>query len=95
VHAAVFLPNGGIVEVGTNMIVGPNARRIAETGRYLLPRQIDSHVQVSHSAALDDDAIDAHPDLWSACRVQVPGAYLAFGFTTVVDLDLTQRQSMV
>jgi hypothetical protein len=46
-------------------------------------------VHVGHSAALDDDAIDAHPELWAAYRAQVGRAYLAFGFTSVVDLDLT------
>ena len=46
-------------------------------------------MHTGHSAALDDDAIEAHPELWAAYRGQVPRAYLAFGFTSVVDLDLT------
>ena len=53
-------------------------------------------MHVGHSAALDDDAIDAHPELWAAYRAQVPRAYLAFGFTSIVDLDLdAKRPSMV
>jgi imidazolonepropionase-like amidohydrolase len=88
-HADVVIRNGRIAEIGTNLATGPHARRIDGSGRFLIPGLIDSHVHVGHSAALDDDAIDAHPELWAAYRAQVPRAYLAFGFTSVVDLDLT------
>src|ERR1700738_1800728 len=88
-HADVVLLDGKIAEIGTNLAAGPHARRIDGSGRFLIPGLIDSHVHVGHSAALDDEAIDAHPELWAAYRAQVPRAYLAFGFTSVVDLDLT------
>ena len=88
-HAVVAIRDGRIVAVGTAMAGGPHTRKIDGSGRYLIPGLIDSHVHVGHSAALDDDAIDAHPELWAAYRAQVPRAYLAFGFTSVVDLDLT------
>jgi imidazolonepropionase-like amidohydrolase len=88
-HADVVIRDGRIAEIGKNLVAGPHARRIDGSGRFLIPGLIDSHVHVGHSAALDDDAIDAHPDLWAAYRAQVPRAYLAFGFTSIVDLDLT------
>ena len=87
-HADVVLRDGLITDIGTHLVPGPHARGIDGTGRYLITGLIDSHVHVGHSAALDDDAIEAHPDLWAAYRAQVPRAYLAFGFTSVVDLDL-------
>ena len=87
-HADVMIRDGRITKIGTNLDAGPHARRIDGTGRFLIPGLIDSHVHVDHSAALDDDAIDAHPELWNAYRAQVPRAYLAFGFTSIVDLDL-------
>ncbi|HET7109061.1 MAG TPA: amidohydrolase family protein [Candidatus Acidoferrum sp.] len=87
-HADVVLRDGRITKIGKNLDAGPRARRIEGTGRFLIPGLIDSHVHVEHSAALDEDAIAAHPELWKAYRAQVPRAYLAFGFTTVVDLDL-------
>jgi imidazolonepropionase-like amidohydrolase len=90
-HAAVVIRDGRIVEVGTNLVAGPRARRIDGSGRYLIPGLIDSHVHVGHSAALDDDAMDAHPELWAAYRAQVPRAFLAFGFTTIIDLDLAPK----
>jgi imidazolonepropionase-like amidohydrolase len=89
VLADVLIRDGRIAEIGTSLIAGPSVRSIDGRGRYLIPGLIDSHVHVGHSAALDDDAIDAHPELWAAYRAQVPRAYLAFGFTSVVDLDLT------
>jgi imidazolonepropionase-like amidohydrolase len=88
-RADVVLRDGRIAEIGRNLVPGPHARRINGSGRFLIPGLIDSHVHAGHSAALDDDAIDAHPELWAAYRAQVPRAYLAFGFTSIVDLDLT------
>ncbi len=88
-HADVVVRNGRIAEIGTNLVAGPHAARIDGSGRFLIPGLIDSHVHVNHSGALDDGAIDAHPELWAAYRAQIPRAYLAFGFTSVVDLDLT------
>jgi imidazolonepropionase-like amidohydrolase len=87
-HASFVIRDGRIAEIATHLVAGPRARRIDGTGQFLIPGLIDSHVHVGHSAALDDDAIDAHPELWAAYRAQVPRAYLAFGFTSVVDLDL-------
>jgi hypothetical protein len=88
-RADVVLRDGRIAEIGRNLVPGPHARRINGSGRFLIPGLIDSHVHAGHSAALDDDAIGAHPELWAAYRAQVPRAYLAFGFTSIVDLDLT------
>jgi imidazolonepropionase-like amidohydrolase len=89
IHADVVIRDGRIAEIGTHLMASPRARRINGSGRFLIPGLIDSHVHVGHSAALDDDAIDAHPELWAAYRAQVPRAYLAFGFTSVVDFDIS------
>jgi imidazolonepropionase-like amidohydrolase len=90
-HATIIIRDGRIAEIATKPIAGPHARRIDGSGRFLIPGLIDSHVHVGHSAALDEDAITAHPELWVAYRAQVPRAYLAFGFTSLIDLDLTAR----
>ena len=87
-HANVIIRDGRIIEVGTTLVAGSYKRRIDGTGRFLIPGLIDSHVHVGRSGALDDDAIGAHPALWAAYRSQVPRGYLAFGFTSIVDLDL-------
>jgi imidazolonepropionase-like amidohydrolase len=87
-HADVLIHGGRIIRVGRVLTPPQGTRRIAGRGRFLIPGLIDSHVHTGHSAALTDDEIDRHPDLWAAYRAQVPRAFLAFGFTTVVDLDL-------
>src|SRR5260370_11412892 len=87
-HADVVLRDGRITEIETNLVSGPHARRIDGGLRFLVRGLIDSHVHAGHCAALYDDEIDAHPELWTVYRAQVPRAYLAFGFTSIVDLDL-------
>ena len=85
--ASVVIRDGRILAVGRDVRVPRDARRINGRGRFLIPGLVDSHVHVGTVAALDDDAIDHHPDLVDAYRAQLPRAYLAFGFTTLVDLD--------
>ena len=93
-HVFVVIRNGRIVDIGTGVPASVRAKRIDGTGRFLIPGLIDSHVHVGHSAALDDDAIDAHPELWTSYRAQVPRAFLAFGFTSIVDLDLAPKDKV-
>ncbi len=88
-HATVVIRNGKIAEIGSGIAAGPHAKRIDGRGRFLIPGLIDSHVHVGSMGPLDDDAIDAHPELLQAYRQQLPRAYLAFGFTTLVDLNLS------
>jgi cytosine/adenosine deaminase-related metal-dependent hydrolase len=87
-HADVVIRNGRIAEIWTGLVVGPHARRIDGRGRFLIPGLIDSHVHPGSQAPLDDAALGSHPELLAAYRAQLPRAYLAFGFTTVVDVDL-------
>ena len=87
-HANVAIRDGRIVEIGTNLVAGPQARKIDGSGRFLIPGLIDSHVHVGDMTLLDDDAADAHPELVQAYRTQVPRSFLAFGFTTLVDLNM-------
>src|SRR4051812_32233961 len=86
----VLIRRGRIAAIGKSL-ARANSRHIDAGGKFLIPGLIDSHVHVGHSAALDGKAVVAHPELWAAYRAQVPRAYLAFGFTSVVDLDLSQR----
>jgi imidazolonepropionase-like amidohydrolase len=87
----VVLRDGRIAAVGPNLGATAGARRIDVRGRYLIPGLIDSHTHPGHPMALDEGAIEKHPDLLTAYRTQVPRAYLAFGVTTVVDVDSTAQ----
>jgi len=92
-HVDVELRDGRIARIGPG-IAGesaasrPEGERIDGRGLYLVPGLIDSHVHVGHQGPLDDDAIEKHPELLTAWRSQVGRSHLAFGFTTLLDLDL-------
>jgi len=86
-QANVIIRDGKIAEVGTDLVAGPHAKLIDGHGAFLTPGLIDSHVHVGNQGPLDDDAIEKHPELLQAYRAQLPRSYLAFGVTTVVDLD--------
>src|SRR5205807_7121671 len=88
-HAVVVVRDGRIEEVGTDFVAG--AKQIDGHGGFLIPGLIDSHVHVGNMGPLDDDEIEKHPDLLEAYRAQLPRSYLAFGFTSLVDLDLREK----
>jgi imidazolonepropionase-like amidohydrolase len=90
-HATVVIRDGKIAEIGANLVAGKNAKVIDGHGGFLIPGLIDSHVHVGNQGPLDDDAIEKHPDLLEAYRAQLPRSFLAFGFTSLVDLDLRDR----
>lgn len=86
-HTSVAIRDGRIVEIGTNLLAGPHAKRIDGRNRFLIPGLIDSHVHIDDTDPLDEDTVNAHPELVQAIRSQLPRTYLAFGFTTLVDLN--------
>jgi len=88
-HATVVLREGRIAQIGTNLVAGPHAKKIDGHDRFLIPGLIDSHVHAGDLAVLED-AAETHPELVQAYRSQLPRSYLAFGFTTLVDLNLAE-----
>jgi imidazolonepropionase-like amidohydrolase len=90
-HTSVVIRNGRIAAIARDLVAGPPATRIDGRGRFLIPGLIDSHVHVGDMTLLDDDAAEAHPELVQAYRMQLPRAYLAFGFTTLVDLNMEKQ----
>jgi imidazolonepropionase-like amidohydrolase len=83
----VLVRDGRIAAIGPEIPAGPDARRIDGRGRYLIPGLIDSHVHVGSAGPVDESAVQG-PALLNAYRAQLPRAFLAFGFTTLVDVDL-------
>jgi imidazolonepropionase-like amidohydrolase len=90
-HFIVVIRGDRIAAIGSDLVAGPHAKQIDGRGRFLIPGLIDSHVHVGNMGPLDEDAISAHPELLDAYRAQLPRSYLAFGFTTLVDLDLREQ----
>src|ERR1051326_190785 len=90
-HAIVVIRDGRVAEVGTDLVAGEHAKEIDGHGGFLIPGLIDSHVHVGNMGPLDDDTIKKHHDLLQAYRAQLPRSFLAFGFTSLVDLDLRDK----
>ena len=89
-HTDVLIRDGKIAQIGTHLRVPAGTARIDGRGRYLVPGLIDSHVHLGNGNAgpLDDDAVNRHPELLADYHAQLPRSFLAFGFTTIIDLDM-------
>jgi hypothetical protein len=92
-HAHVVARGEHIAYVGGNP---PRGRSSAVTvingaGRYLVPGLIDGHV---HLADVPGISPAAAPALAEAYYQQLPRSYVYFGFTTVVDLNVVDREQV-
>ena len=58
-------------------------------GKYLIPGLMDSHVHLASTPAISFPMQARHRDLVDAYRRQVPRSFLRYGYTTVVDLIIT------
>jgi imidazolonepropionase-like amidohydrolase len=94
-HATVVIADGRISQVGIRPAIASNIKRIDGRGKFLIPGLIDSHVHVGDIPMLDDGVLAAHPELAQAYRAQMPRSYLAFGFTTLVDLNLLSSNTLL
>ena len=84
-HADVLIRGNRISRIGRGLQASA-ARKIDGRGRYLIPGLIDSHVHVGFPAPFDNEVASDRPDLLQSYRAQLPRAYLAFGYTTLIDL---------
>ena len=92
--AHVHLRGGRIAWVGTARPpdLAAGATEIDGTGRYLVPGLIDGHVHLSEVPGVNREQLAAAPALADAYFRQLPRSYLYFGFTTVVDLAVIDRE---
>ena len=63
-------------------------------GRYLIPGLIDSHVHLTGIPAIPYPMRAQHPELVDAYLRQVPRSFLRYGYTTVVDLIVTDPRPL-
>lgn len=93
--AWIAVRNGRIAAVGERTpdmdVSWPRAPVVDGRGRYLTPGLIDSHV---HLADIPGFPRPTPPELSHIAEVyeaQLPRSYLYFGFTTLIDLNVTDR----
>jgi imidazolonepropionase-like amidohydrolase len=68
---------------------GRNATIVDAKGKYLIPGLMDSHVHLASVPGLAFPMQARHQDLVDAYLRQVPRSFLRYGYTTVVDLIVT------
>lgn len=94
-HASVVVRGNRIVWIGRGIPPGRGvyATKIAGHGQFLIPGLIDGHVHLADVPGVNPDAPPAQPVI-DAYFAQLPRSYLYFGFTTVVDLSVIDRQQI-
>lgn len=90
-RADVHIVDGLIAALAPELRAAPGVEVLDARGLFLTPGLIDSHVHIGHPIGLSDEQIEQHPELYGQYLEQLPRSYLFFGFTTLIDLDLSER----
>jgi len=92
----VLIEDGNIVKVerGATSQRPAGAKVVSGHGQFLIPGLIDSHVHLASvpGSGLGQTSIPA--DLAEAYFKQLPRSYLYFGYTTVIDLAVYEREKL-
>ncbi len=67
---------------------------IEGAGTHLVPGLIDGHVHLATIPGISREQAAAMPELAAAYFEQLPRSFLYFGFTTVVDVNVTNREAV-
>ncbi len=91
---SVLIENGRIARVERNQRAKKpdGAAVVTGKGQYLIPGLIDSHVHLASVPGMSSDQIEGKQEVVQEYFKQLPRSYLYFGYTTIVDLAVTDRQ---
>jgi hypothetical protein len=91
--ASVLIENGRIarVERSTGATKPAGATVVSGKGQFLIPGLIDSHVHLASLPAVDPTDVKSNPGMKREYFQQLPRSYLYFGYTTLVDLAVTDH----
>jgi imidazolonepropionase-like amidohydrolase len=94
VNGSVLIEDERIVGVERNQKVKPSAGTaiVRGNGQYLIPGLIDSHVHLSSIPGMLSEQEKANPEIVRAYLKQMPRSYLYYGYTTLVDLAVSEPQ---
>ena len=95
-RSQVVVRNGRILSVGLER-PRPGAVSVTTvdgTGKFLTPGLIDGHVHLAGVPGMLPEHEAARPTLIDAYYAQLPRSYLYFGFTTVIDLNVVDREAV-
>jgi imidazolonepropionase-like amidohydrolase len=90
---SVLIEDGRIVRVDRRRGVKKpdGATVVSGKGQFLIPGLIDSHVHLASVPGMGFDQIGGRSEMIKAYYKQLPRSYLYYGYTTVVDLAVTDR----
>ena len=91
-HAYVVIDNGKIISVSTEIPTVTAGQTINGKGKFLIPGLIDSHVHLASVAGMSPLLAKKHAQLTREYNQQLPRSYLYYGYTTVIDLSVTDRK---
>jgi imidazolonepropionase-like amidohydrolase len=92
---SVLIEDGRIVKVERRQSVKkPDGATVVDgKGQFLIPGLIDSHVHLASVPGLGfGEAVAGHAGMVKAYYRQMPRSYLYYGYTTVIDLAVVDRQ---
>ncbi len=88
---SVLVEDGVITKIGDNIAADTTSRVLDGNGRFLTPGLIDSHVHLGGWAGMRADHRREHSDLLQEFHDREPLNYLAFGFTTLIDVSTNAK----
>src|SRR5664280_465148 len=90
----VLIEGGRIVSVERNQRAKKpaGATVVSGKGQYLIPGLIDSHVHLASVPGMSFDQNEGKQKMIEEYFKQLPRSYLYYGYTTVVDLAVVDRQ---
>jgi imidazolonepropionase-like amidohydrolase len=91
---SVLIEDGMIVRVERKEEVKKpaGATVVSGKGQFLIPGLIDSHVHLASLPGIGFDQVAGKSAMIRAYYKQLPRSYLYYGYTTVIDLAVTDRQ---
>jgi imidazolonepropionase-like amidohydrolase len=89
----VLIENGLIIRVERNQTAKQptGAAVVSGRGQFLIPGLIDSHVHLASIPGMSYDQSESKSKMIHEYYKQLPRSYLYYGYTTVVDLAVTNR----
>lgn len=90
---SVLIENGRIVRIERKKVAKKTgATVVSGKGQFLIPGLIDSHVHLASVPGMDFTQPGATPEIIKEYFKQLPRSYLYYGYTTLVDLAVVDRQ---
>jgi imidazolonepropionase-like amidohydrolase len=89
---SVLIEGGRIVRIERKKAAKKTGATVSGKGRFLIPGLIDSHVHLASVPGMDFTQPGGKPEMIKEYFKQLPRSYLYYGYTTLVDLAVVDRQ---